>query len=95
VNAPAMTVQRLGNLLEKVERPSRAAGLGSWVEVEDLASGRRMRYRLVGSHEASPAEGLLSIDSPVGAVLEGRRAGEVVVAATPRGERSLRVLSVS
>jgi transcription elongation factor GreA len=68
---------------------------GSTVELEDEATGSRFTYKLVSSREASAAEGKLSIDSPVAAALRGRRAGEVAVVQTPRGERRLRVASVS
>jgi len=69
-------------------------GLGSTVEVEDEASGRRRTYTLVSSHEASPAEGRLSAESPVAVALLGLRPGEVAVASLPRGEQRLKVLSV-
>ncbi len=72
-----------------------AVAFGSTVEVEDEESGRRMTYRLVSAHEASPSEGLLAFDSPVGSALRDRRAGETAVVETPRGERRLRVVSIS
>ncbi len=67
---------------------------GSTVEVEDEASGRRMSYRLVSQHEASPSDGLLAFDSPVGSALRDKRVGEVAVVATPRGERRLKVVGI-
>jgi len=73
----------------------RISGPGSTVEAEDLATGGRLRYRLVEPHDAKPKEGLLSIASPVGSVLRGRRVGEVVTATTPRGHRRLRIVSVA
>jgi transcription elongation factor GreA len=68
---------------------------GSSVEVEDEATGKKTKYTLVSSNEASPAEGKLSMDSPVAGALRGRRAGEVAVVQTPRGERRFKVVSVS
>jgi len=73
---------------------SDVAGLGSTVEVEE-DGGRRRTWTLVASHEAVAAEGRLSVESPVGVALLGRRTGDVAVAALPRGERRLKVLSVS
>jgi transcription elongation factor GreA len=73
---------------------SPVSSLGSTVEAEDLATGLRLSYRLVEPHEAKLKEGLLSIASPVGLVLRGRRVGEVVTATTPRGHRRLRIISV-
>lgn len=70
------------------------AGFGSTVEVED-ESGKRVVYRIVAAMDADPGKGLLSAESPVAAALSGRSAGDEAVIATPRGERRLRVLSVS
>jgi transcription elongation factor GreA len=67
---------------------------GSSVEVEDEATGETARYTLVSSNEAAPAEGKLSMDSPVAGALRGRRAGDVAVVQTPRGERRFKVVSV-
>jgi transcription elongation factor GreA len=68
---------------------------GSRVEVEDEASGRSAEYTLVSAGEAAPGEGRLSMESPVAAALQGLRAGEVARVPTPRGERRLRIVSVS
>jgi transcription elongation factor GreA len=99
VNAPAMTVQRLESLLSTVERldldAPPVAALGATVEVQDMATGRVVTYRLVEPQEASPVDGLLSIESPVGAALRGLRPGETGVAATPRGDRTLRIISIT
>jgi transcription elongation factor GreA len=69
-------------------------GFGSTVEVNDEQSGKTMTYTLVSSTQASPGEGKLSMESPVAGALLGRRAGEVAVVQTPRGERRFKVLSV-
>lgn len=69
-------------------------GFGSTVEVEDESSGKTVTYRLVASPEADLAQGKLSVESPVANALVGKRAGDVGVVATPRGERRLKVVSV-
>ena len=71
------------------------AGIGSVVEVQDEQTGRTTTYTLVPVREAVPAEGKLSLESPVGEALKGRRAGEVATVQTPRGERRLQVVSIS
>jgi transcription elongation factor GreA len=72
-----------------------AVGVGSIVTVGDVNSGAGARYRLVGSHEARSA-GDVSIGSPVGQALLGRRAGETVVVDLPDGRaRQLRIASVA
>ena len=69
-------------------------GLGSRVELVDRASGRELRYTLVSAVDADAAAGKLSIDSPVGRVLQGRASGDVVEVKTPKGTRTLEVVSV-
>jgi transcription elongation factor GreA len=68
--------------------------VGSVVRVRDLATGDETAYQLVGSIEADPASGRVSIESPVGQALLGRRAGEQVTASTPRGLTTLAIAAV-
>jgi transcription elongation factor GreA len=67
---------------------------GSTVEVEDEQTGKTMTYTLVSSTEASPTDGRLSMESPVAGALLGRRAGDLAVVQTPRGERRFKVVTV-
>ena len=70
-------------------------GIGSVVSVDETNSEAGARYRLVGSHEArAPCD--VSVSSPVGQGLLGRRAGETVAVSLPDGRtRSLRIASVA
>ncbi|MGN6372778.1 MAG: transcription elongation factor GreA [Solirubrobacteraceae bacterium] len=69
-------------------------GFGSTVVVRD-EKGAERTWSIVSSHDASPAEGRISADSPVARALLGRRAGEEVSVVLPRGESVLSVLSVA
>jgi regulator of nucleoside diphosphate kinase len=69
--------------------PNRAA-MGSVVSYEELASRTRRAVTLVPPGRADPAAGLVSVLSPVGRALLGRRAGEEVHAQLPDG-RSLQL----
>ena len=69
-------------------------GLGSTVEVTD-EKGRNSTYRLVSTHEADPTSGLVSVDSPVGKALLGKRKGQRAVVQVPQGARTLTLTSVS
>ncbi|HET6505392.1 MAG TPA: GreA/GreB family elongation factor [Baekduia sp.] len=69
--------------------------LGSTVEVRYEGTGLHKRYQVVGAVAASDGTSV-SARSPIGAVLLGRRAGEVVGAALPGGRTErLTILSVS
>ena len=70
------------------------AGMGSRVTYTDETSGREMTHTLVAEVEASPADGLISIASPVGKSLAGASPGDRCVLETPRGARTLTVIAV-
>lgn len=66
---------------------------GTTVHVRD-GDGAEQRWHIVSSHEASPAHGRLSAESPVAVALLGRAVGDSVTVALPKGERSLTILAV-
>ena len=70
-------------------------GFGSVVELRDEGAGRSPTTTPGSSHEADAAAGRLSVDSPVAQARRGRRAGQTVSVPAPRGERLLRIVSVS
>ncbi len=80
-----------------VEDGSKAAsdvvGFGSSVRVRDQ-DGAERTWQLVSSHDAAPAEGKLSVESPVAAALLGRAPGEKTSVSLPRGSRELTIVSI-
>src|SRR3954447_20737414 len=86
--------QLLGAEVREVETQTDTVGFGSRVEVEDTGSGRRIAYTIVAAPESAPAEGKLSIDSPVGKALVGARVGDTVTLSTPRGDRALNIVAI-
>jgi len=67
---------------------------GSTVRLEDQ-SGKEFRYQIVGSDEAEPANGRISILSPLARTLIGKRVGETVTAQLPGGKKTFDVLQVN
>lgn len=55
---------------------------------------REMTYQMVGDLEANPSEGKLSLISPIGKALTGKRQGEDVEITTPAGTTTYKILSV-
>ena len=72
-----------------------AIAFGSEVEVADRDSGRRSTYTLVSAVDADAAAGRLSVESPVAQALVGARTGDVVEIPTPKGTRTLEVISIA
>jgi transcription elongation factor GreA len=69
-------------------------GVGSTVLLRNLKSGTEVRYILVSPSEVNPAEGKISIVSPVGKALMERSAGEEVDVKAPAGTLRFRIESV-
>jgi transcription elongation factor GreA len=67
---------------------------GSTVRLGD-ESGREVRYWIVGSDEAVPAKGRISVLSPLARTLIGKRVGETVSAQLPGGTRTFEILDAN
>ena len=66
----------------------------STVRLED-ESGKEVRYWIVGSDEAEPARGKISILSPLARTLIGKRVGDSVTAQLPVGKKAFEILEVN
>ncbi len=67
---------------------------GLKVKLEDLETGEIYVYQLVGPDESDPENGMISITSPIGRALIGKRVDEEVQVRTPRGIREFVVLDI-
>ena len=66
---------------------------GAWVPLED-EDGDEVEYRLVGPDEADARSNQVSIDSPVGRALLGKREGDDVTVVRPRGPATFTIAAV-
>lgn len=67
---------------------------GATVEIEDVDTGERKRYTLLGPDEAEPSRGSISILSPVGQALLGKETGDEIVVNAPRGKIQYEIISI-
>ena len=67
---------------------------GSTVEVQDLETNKKVKYKLVGQDEANIAVNLIYFKSPIGRALIGKSSKEMVAVSTPSGERNFEILGV-
>lgn len=75
-------------------KPKKAGGavhVGSTVE---LHNGKKVTYTIVGPVEADPLEGKISNESPIGAALMGKKAGDKVTIETPKGSTTYTIDAV-
>jgi regulator of nucleoside diphosphate kinase len=73
---------------------SRVVTMHSRVRLRDLADGREEIYTLVYPEEADLQAGRLSVLSPLGTVLLGARAGDVVSVAGAAGRRAIEIQKI-
>ena len=67
---------------------------GATVTVKDLQSDKEQRYTLVGQDEADLKNGKISVQSPVGRALIGKRVGDTLEVQTPAKVAEYEVLDI-
>jgi len=67
---------------------------GSTVLLEDEA-GKEVRYQIVGSDEAEPPKGRISILAPLARTLIGKSVGDTVTAQLPGGTKTFEILKAN
>jgi transcription elongation factor GreA len=92
----AMLEERLlaARVINKREIAKDVVSVGSKVRLRDVEANKTFEYHIVGSAEANPAENRLSNESPVGKAILGRKKGEVVEVAAPRGSLKFKILEI-
>ena len=67
----------------------------SRVEFTNLSTNIRMAFQIVSPHEMDLEAGKISLKSPIGAALMGKKVGEIAEAQVPSGTLRLRIDSIS
>jgi len=67
--------------------PHDRVGFGSTLHLEDLDSGDEQVFQLVSSEEVDPDKGLISVSSPLGRALLGKRPGDEVEVNLPSNRK--------
>ena len=71
--------------------PKDRVSLLSRVEFTNLATNTRMTFEIVSPHEMDLEAGKISLKSPIGAALMGKKVGEIAEAQVPSGTLRLRI----
>lgn len=67
---------------------------GATVELEDVKSGDKVTYQIVGDDEADIKQGRISISSPTARALIGKYSGDVAEVRAPGGVRKYEILDI-
>ena len=81
-------------VVDPVEQQDRGkVYFGATVTLED-EEGAKVTYQIVGADEIDTKGGRISVESPVGRALLGKKVGDAVYVMRPRGEAELTVLEI-
>jgi transcription elongation factor GreA len=92
----AQLEERLANaqVIDTGDVDTSVVSVGSKVRLRDVDANETVEYHIVGSAEANPAEQKLSNESPVGKAIIGRKKGETVEVAAPRGSLKFKIMDI-
>jgi len=85
---------KMARVVTKKEIKSGEVSIGTKVRLRDVKANKTVEYHIVGSAEANPAENKLSNESPVGRAIMGRKKGETVEVAAPRGKMTFKIMDI-
>ena len=100
----AKTISRIRFLQKIIEHsrvidpnalPKDRVCLLSTVEFTNLSTNVRMKFEIVSPHEMNLEAGKISLKSPIGAALMGKKVGDVVDAQVPSGILRLKIESIT
>lgn len=102
-HAQALNEKRIADLGDRLMRaqildedriPKDQALLGATVTLKDLKNDETMQYMLVSAEEANYAENKISVTSPVGRSILGKKVDETVTVKVPAGELQYRIVKI-
>jgi transcription elongation factor GreA len=85
--ARAQVIDPTGQTPDKVR-------FGVTVDLEDVESGERVTYQILGEEESDVAQGRISVTSPVARALLGKEVGDSVSVRVPKGTREFEILDI-
>ena len=92
----ALLEERLAHsrVVTKKEIKSGEVSIGTKVRLRDVGANKTVEYHIVGSAEADPSANKLSNESPVGKAIMGRKKGDTVEVAAPRGKLKFKIMDI-
>lgn len=68
---------------------------GCYVSMEDIDSGEKIKYQLLGPYESDISQNKISVTSPIGRALIGKSIGSEISVQTPGGTRNVEIIDIS
>jgi len=74
--------------------PKDRAVFGCTVVLENIDTGENIKYQLVGPDESDIGKGRISVSSPLGMAIIGKKSGEEIVLQAPGGKRFYELVEI-
>ena len=81
-------------IVDESNAPSNVVTIGSTVTVVNASGMEMPPYKIVGSQESDPMNGIISEESPFGKALVGAKEGDTVTVEAPSGSIVYKVLKI-
>lgn len=87
---------KLGNaeIIDVDNQPKDRAVFACTVVLENVDTGEDVEYQLVGPEESNIEKGRISVTSPLGKAIIGKKAGEEIVLNAPAGKRVYELVDI-
>jgi len=82
-------------IIDESQLDTSKALIHSKVKIKNLTLNKEMHFILVADAEADLAGGKLSVNSPIGKGILGKKAGEIIDIAVPNGKLQVEILEIS
>lgn len=82
-------------IIDESQIDTSKALIHSTVKIKNTANGMEMVYKLVAQSEADLSKGLISIDSPIGRGLLGKKAEEFAEVQVPNGIMKFEIIEIT
>ncbi len=81
-------------LIDESKLDTSKALVHSFVRIKNQATGAEVKYKLVAQSEADLKSGKISVDSPIGKGLLGKKEGELAEIDVPTGKMKFEILEI-
>lgn len=92
-------ISHLEHLLKNAEvvsgKSTGTVNVGSSVKLQKKGASKTQTFTIVGAEEADTNAGKISVKSPIGAAIHGKKKGDTVTVETPGGEKTYTIKDIS
>jgi transcription elongation factor GreA len=82
------------DIIDSATLPNDRAVFASSVVLENIDTGEDVKYKLVGPDEANIEKGRISVHSPLGRAIIGKKPGDEIILQAPGGKRFYELVEI-